>query len=239
MPPSFTTLLRTRLLDETDLGLQRLAETLKSSPEAREEWKVVCEDADFAEAACAAIERSGALKHEVEPRVRNIVQDLLTILKTAGTGGVGLELLVSAWRSAPQTEVRLRAGHALVGRKETAGLDALVARLDEARGNERNVALQALFTRDPRAAFDELSPRFSDPSEKSATLLVETLTVLMRDIHDEGKAHWGASRGWFAADPRWRALCDEWHTLPANREEWGKKQAQAIVEVANWLRSSG
>lgn len=193
MPPSFTALLRTLLLDETDVGLERLAEALKSSPEAREEWKVVCEDTDLADAACAAIGRSGALKHEVEPRVRNIVQDLLTILKTAGTGGVGFELLVLAWRSAPQVEVRLRAAQALVGRNESAGLDALVARLDEALGNERHVALQALFTRNPRAAFDELSPRFSDPSEKSGTLLVETLTVSCETFTTRAK-HTGEHR---------------------------------------------
>lgn len=238
MPPPIHARLRTLLLDETDAGLEGLAEALKSSPEAREAWKAVREDAGLANAACAAIERSGALRREVEPRVRNIVQDLLTMLKAAGPGGAGFDLLVLAWRAAPQSEVRLRAAQALLGRREPAGLDAVVARLDDAQGNERNAVLQAIFTRDPRAAFDALSPRFAAPSEASGALLVETLSVLMWDIHDEGKAHWGPSRGWFAADPRWRALCDQWRTLPTNREAWGAKQSQAVVDVAGWLRNA-
>lgn len=186
--------------------------------------------------AIVAIERSGARQHEVEPRARVIVQDLLTILENAGPGGPGFDLLVTAWRSAPQHEVRRWAAHALNGRGEPRGLDALIARLDEVKGNERGAALRALFARDPLRAFHELSPRFATPSEDSGSLLDQTLTMLVKDITDDGTSHWGASRGWFAADPRWRALCDDWRTLPLNREAWGAKHAQGIVEVAGWLR---
>lgn len=213
-----------------------MAEALKAAPEAREAWKAMRNDASLAEAAVAAIERSGALEREIDPRPRCIVEDLLTLLGKPGADVPGLELLLRAWRSAPQREVRLRAGRALLDRRETRGIDAVISRLDDVRGNERSIALQALFTRDPRAAFDALSPRFVDPSETAAVILYETLDTLLRDIQDDGKAHWGPSRGWFDADPRWRALCDGWRELPKSHESWGAKQAQGIVEIASWLR---
>lgn len=236
MPSSIADTLRVLLADDSDVGLARMVEALKASPESRAAWTRLREDGALANLAIPAIERSGALKQAIEPRPRVLVQDLLTILRKAGPGGPGFELLVSAWNSAPQHEVRLCAAHALNGRAEPRGLDAVIARFDDVKGNERYAALYALFTRDPITAFDELAPRFATPSEEAGEFLEETLNALMRDITDDGKAHWGASRGWFAADPRWRALCGEWRTLPENRDAWGAKRAQEIVEVAGWLR---
>ena len=227
------TTLHALLLDASDAGLARLAAAHGSGPEVRTAWAQLRGDVSLASAAIAAIERSGALTEPLEPRPRMLVEDLLSLL---GKVSHGHDLLLRAWREAPQHEVRQRAGLALLARRQARGLEALAARLDEATGNERVLALQAVFTRDPGEAHAVLSPRFTPPSPRAAGFVYDSLHVLMRDIHDDGRAHWGATRGWFAADPRWMALCEAWTKLPDDRAAWGEREAQGIVEVAGWLR---
>lgn len=227
------TTLHALLLDTSDAGLARLAAAHQSGPEARTAWEQLRSDLSLARAAIAAIERSGALTEVLKPRPRMLVEDLLSLL---GKVSDGHDLLLRAWREAPQHEVRQRAALALLARKEARGLEALAARLDEATGNERVLALQAVFTRDPGQAHAVLSPRFSPPSPRAGGFIYDSLHVLMRDIHDDGRAHWGTTRGWFAADPRWMALCEAWTTLPDDRSAWGEREAQGIVELAARLR---
>ena len=226
---------RALLLDPTDAGLTRLA-AAHATPEGREAWKRLRDDPTLADAAVAAIARSGALGAAVEPRPRVIVEDLLSMLRAPGRG---LATLLTAWTEAPQLELRQRAGVVLLARGEPEGLDALVHSLDVARGALRRLSLQALLTRDPASAHDVLSPRFAVASPESADLLYDALHVLMSDLNDDGRAHWGAARRWFHADPRWRVLCVAWKTLPADRAAWGAERAQGIVEVAGWLRKRG
>ncbi|MBK7777742.1 MAG: hypothetical protein IPI43_27095 [Sandaracinaceae bacterium] len=181
------TTLHALLLDASDAGLARLAAAHGSGPEVRTAWAQLRGDVSLASAAIAAIERSGALTEPLEPRPRMLVEDLLSLL---GKVSHGHDLLLRAWREAPQHEVRQRAGLALLARSEARGLEALAARLDEATGNERVLALQAVFTRDPGEAHAVLSPRFTPPSPRAAGFVYDSLHVLMRDIHDDGRAHW-------------------------------------------------
>ena len=222
------------LLDPSDRGLKRLA-ALHALVEGREAWKLLREDPSITDAAIDAIRRSGALEEVLEPRPRILVEDLLSALRSSRTEP-GLAVLLAVWSSAPQLEVQQRAGLVLVARAEPEGLLALVHSLDEVRGGLRRIALQALFTRDATSAWDALEGRFAAASPEAADVLYETLHVLMSDLNDDGRAHWGASRRWFEADPRWRALCEAWSTLPKDRDAWGRARAQGIVETAAWLR---
>ncbi|MBK9035367.1 MAG: HEAT repeat domain-containing protein [Myxococcales bacterium] len=226
--------LRAALLDETDVGVVRLAEMVKPARKSGA-WRALLADPDIGAAALAAVARSAALGGDLEPRARVIVEDLLSAL-----GQLRHEparaTLVRCWSTA-QPELRLRAGHALIRFGDRAALEVVAGALDD-DGNRRQLALQAIFTLDPATAWDRLAAAWAAPSQHGGVRLGATLQALMHDLNDDGRAHWGPSRRWFEADPRWLELCRAWTALPApaERERWGPGRAQEIVELAAWLR---
>jgi len=232
--------MRAALRDESDAGLKRLVELHRGADPAsrqstRDTWHALLADASLAPDALAAIERSGALSGKPEPHCRVLVQDLVSALGR-WRYQAARQLLERLWStSGPLT---LRAGLALIAFGDRNALEAVAARLDETASGELRLALQAVFTIDPAHAWERLAPRFAAPSARAGIVLEATLHTLLRDIWDDGKQHWGATRGWFRADSRWLEECNAWRELPPKelRSTWGKAVAQKVVEVAAWLR---
>lgn len=234
--------LRAALRDPHDAGLKRLVALHRpidpaSTTRVRTAWHALLEDRTLAPDAVAALHRSGALEAAIDPQPRLLVQDLVSALGR-WRHEEARPLLERLWAPSGFGPAVLRAGHALLAFGDRAALDALTARLDETSSGALTIALQAVFTTDPARAWDHLAPRWASPSSAGAVLLDATLTVLMRDLGDDGKQHWGPARRWFRADPRWRELCEAWRSLPppAQRRAWGAVEAQRIVEAAGWLR---
>ena len=232
--------MRAALQDADDADLARLVELNRGADPAssrliRNTWHTLLQDQRLAPHMLAAIERSGALTGALDPRPRLLVEDLLSALGR-WHHEPARPLLQQLW--AGQGELAMRAGHALLAFGDRDALATIAASLDEVTSGELFLALQAVFTLAPALAWDELAPRFAQPSPRAGVVLDATLNLFMRDICDDGKAHWGPTRGWFGADPRWLELCDRWRKLPppALRPQWGAKQAQRIVECAAWLR---
>ena len=232
--------MRAALQDPTDAGLAQLV-ALNRLPDRtgtkllRAAWLALLEDDSLAPHAVAAVERSGALAGEIDARPRILVEDLVSAFGK-WRHQPARSLLAQLWNASG--ELAMRAGHALLAFGDPEALTAVAARLHQAEGGELGLALKAVFTIDPARAWDVLAPRFASPSPRGGILLDATLNLLMRDIWDDGRQHWGRTREWFRADPRWLELCESWRELPppALRGTWGAAEAQRIVECAAWLR---
>lgn len=232
-PPADPVELRATLTDPSDLGLRRLAEAVRGN---RPAWLALLGDPGLAREALAAVLRSGVLEGQVpERRAEMVVEDLISALGAARHAEARPTLIrifvagQSAWQ---------RAGDALLRLGDPESLAVVAGTLEGAENAKLRLALRAVFEADAARAFDRLSPRFAEPSERAGLVLYESLVALMRDLTDDGKAHWGPSRRWFERDPRWLELCERWGALPPaeERARWGSQHAQGIVEVAAWLR---
>lgn len=145
--------------------------------------------------------REAVAKMPLAPRPRVLCEDTISALARHRVARAE-PILVELWQRG-QRELRQRAGLALSRIATPKALDVLSQEMNLPEPLRR-LAIIAVFTRDPRRAFEHLEPLGRDDDD----FLRAVLDVLCRDAWDDGRPHWGACRRWFEADPRWLALVE-------------------------------
>ena len=120
--------------------------------------------------------------------------------------------------------VREFAAFALGKFSDPKALDEAAKNIEDANSDLRRVAIDAVFQRDPARAFDRLGKYLDSDNPTAETLLI----VLLIDV-DGAKP-----RGWFAADPRWRAHL---HRMVDAHDRVGFWTAWSVLAAAGDVRA--
>jgi hypothetical protein len=162
-------------------------------------------------------------------RLRDVVRDL-----GRARYGPAVPVLARLWRECALQPVRAAAGYALLAMQTVEAWQALEAMIDDNDTLSVNLAVRAIFDRDPLRAFDYFEPRLRDRHIGSRPALLSALSMFApsgyRFDHGRLTPVWTDSRAvdWLRRDPRWLELC-----AGLRRDEFFGQAARRVLREAD------